>query len=607
VRLIFELTAPGDFSSAGGSSSGGVGSAANDGTATPVGSLPFPVILPQALLTPASAAAAAAAAAAASTGSTLVTETGAAADEGAVAAAAAAAAYVRCALQHRATLHLPPALELRPHARRLASLLLRTIPGRVWDGKEVLVSALGQLAARCPAEVLCLRAAETTPPPSEQALPVGASSIAGGAMSPLASSTMSDAPPTSTPDSSATALPPSDSATSTAAVTSATVPDPAVTAAAVVQCLTAQVSRDAAPVAYVTAASTALALVLTAAPAPGFDAYMPVAAALEAVLRSRCKRTGLPPLLQLQSPLVIDATNDGAGTTSAAAPASAPAAAAPVVVVGGRFNESTQSEGRLAAKAAESELAGLAGACYTALSAALPPALVASPSSNDGPTSPGPTLPLLPGVGTWLAAYCSAWPVSGPKTGIPPAAFHAALARVCYLSAPSLSTHAAHASRLLAFLTAALTPAAQQPHELASVARSLAVAFSVLLPGTEPSCSSGALVDAAQGLVAAAAAEDKHAAARNACLAATAALLQRSVALGGVVAGSSGGSDGSKAADSFPSPLLPPPLAAWLRAHLLGSSASGCDGDSDADTRLARMPEPHTAQWLRVCAALLSL
>lgn len=407
-RLLLELTAAGDFAS--GSGGGGASAAvAGDGTYTAPGHLPFPVLPTRPALLPGAAAAPPSA--------------------------------------HRALLRLPPCLELRPHARRLAALLLRAIPGRVWDGKAALLSALGELCARNP-EVL-----------------------SGDVEAGVAEAAATDAAAAS--DAEAPAASPADAG-------------PPLRAA--VLCLATQAGRDSAPLPFVTAAATALSLALGAGPQDR-AAYACVAATLEAVLRGRCKRPQLPALSAPVLPASIG--TDAPSGTSAAGTAPPPSSGvAQRGVVGGRFDEGAQSEGRLAAKAAEAELSALAGACCVALAAAL-----SSAASLEGPLSGG---------------------ASGAAD--------------------------ADATALIRLLTASIPLAAPHPAELAALARAFAVAWAALPPSlTSPASAAaglaGAVYEAALALASAAAAEDRHTAARNACLAAIVALFQRSVGPGLLPAG----------------------------------------------------------------------
>ena len=556
-RLLAELTAAGDFASVGSTSSatGASAAVAGDGTYAPPGTLPFPAVSSAALLSARGAPEGSGAFAAQPT--TEASPTSSPADT-------AAALYARCVTQHRSRLRLPPCIELRPHACRLAALLLAAIPGRVWEGKESLVTALGELCARCPGPLSLLPDAAAAPP-------------AGAA----------------------------EAGTATAPAEAAAVSARSLLAAAIA-CLVSQTARDGAPLAYATASAQALALVCAAAPAADLEALQAtVLPALEGVLRGRCGRSQLPSLTA-GAPDVADVSAAVNGAPPAA-PAAA-TAAAPRGVVGGRFNEATESEGRLAAKLAEADVSSLAAACALALAASLPP--LAEAVSADAPPSAAVAPDAASSAGLewaahvasapvqlWLREYCAAH----GSVDVSPAAFAASLSCVLTVRAGTPAVREAAVavsatSRVLRLLAASLPLAAGHPSELATLARAAAVAWTAVSPAYASSSPelTAAIDEAVHALVQAAAAEGRHTTARNACLAAVASLLQGVVCAPGPP--TSGTSEASGNASGTPSalPVLPAGLVAWLHSTLCS-----------ADGRLARMTEPFTAQWVRLCESLL--
>lgn len=253
------------------------------------------------------------------------------------AAVAAGRHASECLTQHSRLLQLSPCTELLPHAPLLVPKLLTALPGRMWEGKEALASALALLASRtAPA----FAAPERVAP-----------SLAGGGEG-------------STPAAIATV-------------------NGKLSAEAVIRCLASQAARSNVPVPFSTACASGLALVCRAF--PHCDSYEMLAGALSPVLARVGRAVALSPIVQTPS------------SSAAANPTSSPLApsgssGASTSLVGGKYDEGAEGVARAAAKEKDAEAGGLACACIAALAAAMPAVVVRRDAPLETPPVPAPQL-----------------------------------------------------------------------------------------------------------------------------------------------------------------------------------------------------------------------
>ena len=404
---------------------------------------------------------------------------------------------------------VPPEVpELVPHAPILVASLLAAIPGRVYDGKDALLTALGAIVSACP------RALGALPP----VLPAIALQFKDTHPRVAATDGMHDAlddnvviyrhqqsvNPLSTQATTAddTVV---DANSESGHLLSANhvrrishaVPD----ISAVVRCLATQASRPGVPLSYAAAAMRSLAVVCGALST--VDCYVAVIDSVAAVL-SRCGRASVAAELTLNSYTAV--------TTLSAAALPQQTFAQPIGprLIGGRSGEGRENEARAAAKDADAADGACAVACYAALAAAFP---VAVTHREDDTGTDSESADAAEAIAT---AYTS----TGGADVLPAAL---SISRRIRTNAHALATRTLHESRVASALKIAVAGASLLTERVALFRAAAAVAAKSPLT---PQC------DLLLALIAAANADDKFAAGRTAAMHCAIACLQVATASG---------------------------------------------------------------------------
>ena len=460
--------------------------------------------------------------------------------------ASVAATYVTaCLTQHSNQLRPTQCPEMTPHAQLLVPKLLAALPGRVWEGKEALATALAELTTRT-ASAFTAPASVAAPTPSETAA-VGTPAVASS--SPTAAGSNSSS-------SSGSAL----------------------SAETVLRCLVPQAVRSNAPLPFATACAAGIALVCRAY--PSMDACAYVSSALSPVLT----RLGRP--VQLQA-----APADAAGESTIAAtasgtppgappPAGAATAAKTATLVGGKVNEEKEGEARAAAKEKDLEQSALACACLSAIAAAFPAILLRrSDDSSRAATVEASSSDVMSAA---IAPFASAAAAADPS--ITAEVIAAGVRAQLAVHASAVATQRESSSPLLRALAARLAEVGLHTERVA-----LLSAITVVLAKLDLSQAQAAASDAGQAWSVAVAEaanccrkEDKFSSVRVAGLSTLLVALQRLEASG--IALQQG------AASSFaPSGDCLGAIAAAVQKHASGSDSAAAQVAKDVEALFGRL------------------